>query len=71
MSSSEELIQRYLDKILVVNETMNLTRITGGERARLLHIEDSLSGLQELQESPEGRRGSPRYEEVADRKSVV
>lgn len=57
MSSSEELIQRYLDKILVVNETMNLTRITGGERARLLHIEDSLSGLQELKEAPEGLYG--------------
>lgn len=54
MLSTEGLIQRYLDEILVVNESINLTRITDDERARLLHIEDSLSGLTELEEAPDG-----------------
>ncbi len=57
MSSSDESIQRYLDELLVVNEKINLTRITDDERARLLHIEDSLSGLSELNDAPEGLYG--------------
>lgn len=51
------LMQRYLDSILEANEVTNLTRITDGEQARLLHIEDSLVGLPEVNEAPTGLYG--------------
>lgn len=51
------LMQRYLDSILEVNKVTNLTRITDGEQARLLHIEDSLVGLPEVNEAPTGLYG--------------
>jgi 16S rRNA (guanine527-N7)-methyltransferase len=57
MSSSKELINRYLDGILEANKTTNLTRITSPEAARVLHIEDSLIGLDELNKAPEGLYG--------------
>lgn len=57
MSESEELIQEYLDELLVVNESINLTRIIDDEQSKLLHIEDSLAGLPELMEAPEGLYG--------------
>lgn len=51
------LMQRYLDSILEANKATNLTRITDGEQARLLHIEDSLVGLPEVNEAPTGLYG--------------
>lgn len=51
------LMQRYLDSILEANKVTNLTRITDGEQARLLHIEDSLVGLPEVNEAPVGLYG--------------
>lgn len=51
------LMQRYLDSILEANKVTNLTRITDGEQARLLHIEDSLVGLSEVNEAPTGLYG--------------
>lgn len=45
------LMQCYLASILEANKVTNLTRITDGEQARLLHIEDSLVGLPEVNES--------------------
>lgn len=51
------LIQCYLDSILEANKVTNLTRITDGEQARLLHIEDSLVGLPEVNEAPDGLYG--------------
>lgn len=51
------LMQRYLDSILEANKVTNLTRITDGEQARLLHIEDSLIGLPEVNEAPTGLYG--------------
>ncbi|MEI3231605.1 MAG: hypothetical protein V8S24_10495 [Gordonibacter pamelaeae] len=53
----EALIDHYLEIILEANETTNLTRISSLEEARKLHIEDSLAGLQELQQAPEGLYG--------------
>ena len=50
-------MQRYLDSILEANKVTNLTRITDGEQARLLHIEDSLVGLPEVNEAPTGLYG--------------
>ncbi|MEE0846083.1 MAG: 16S rRNA (guanine(527)-N(7))-methyltransferase RsmG [Eggerthellaceae bacterium] len=51
----EELINRYLDEILEVNKHINLTRIDESHEAKMLHLEDSLSGLPELDAAPEGR----------------
>lgn len=51
------LMQCYLASILEANKVTNLTRITDGEQARLLHIEDSLVGLPEVNEAPDGLYG--------------
>lgn len=56
------LMQRYLDSILEANKVTNLTRITDGEQARLLHIEDSLVGLPEVNEAPTGLYGDLGWE---------
>ena len=52
--SRSELIAAYLDAILEVNRHLNLTRIEDTAQARMLHIEDSLSGLPEVEAAPEG-----------------
>ena len=52
-----ELIDRYLDLILEANKTTNLTRIDSKEKAQLLHVEDSLVALPEINEAPEGLYG--------------
>lgn len=52
-----ELIDRYLDIILEENKTTNLTRIDSREKAQLLHIEDSLAALPEVNSAPEGLYG--------------
>lgn len=54
---STELIENYLKEIIKINERINLTRITDEEEARLLHLEDSLSVLEELENAPEGLYG--------------
>ena len=51
------LIEHYLELILEVNKTLNLTRIEDSQEARLLHIEDSLSGSKELEAAPDGLYG--------------
>jgi len=45
-------IQEYLKGILEINKTVNLTRITDQKEAELLHIEDSISALPEINEAP-------------------
>lgn len=52
-----ELIDQYLDLILEENKTTNLTRIDSKEKAQLLHVEDSLVALPEINEAPEGLYG--------------
>lgn len=52
---TSSLIEAYLERILEVNKTLNLTRIEDSDGARILHIEDSLSGLPEIDDAPEGR----------------
>lgn len=52
-----ELLENYLDLILEVNHSINLTRITDKEQARILHIEDSLVALDEINAAPEGLYG--------------
>lgn len=46
-----------MNGILEMNKMLNLTRIEDSYEARLLHIEDSLSGLPELNDAPEGLYG--------------
>lgn len=55
--STMELMRRYLDAVLEANKITNLTRITDGEQAALLHLEDSLVGLPEVNDAPEGLYG--------------
>lgn len=47
-------LQSYLGEVLEANKRINLTRIEDSSSAKLLHIEDSLSGLPELMKAPEG-----------------
>lgn len=54
---NEALINNYLDKVLEANKITNLTRISDVEEARVLHIEDSLAGLEELMKAPDGLYG--------------
>lgn len=54
---AQELTGQYLDLILEANKTTNLTRITSRDEALVLHIEDSLVGLEEVSEAPEGLYG--------------
>ena len=51
---SQETIERYLRAVLDANKTVNLTTITGWDEALVLHIEDSLAGLPEVDAAPEG-----------------
>lgn len=53
----EKLIEKYLDLVLEANKTINLTRITDRTQAEVLHIEDSLVALDEINECPEGLYG--------------
>lgn len=53
----DELISRFMARILEVNKVTNLTRITSPEEARVLHIEDSLVGLPEVEAAPPGLYG--------------
>lgn len=55
--SRDSLLNEYLKRMLKENETINLTRVTDYEQARLLHIEDSLAVLKEFEASPEGKYG--------------
>ena len=49
-----ELLSQYLLKVLEVNKSINLTRIDGYEEGMLLHIEDSLTALPEMNSAPDG-----------------
>lgn len=50
----QEILERYLDEILKINEQINLTSITDLDEARLLHLEDSLTALPEIEAAPDG-----------------
>ena len=56
-NEKRDLVDRYLDLVLKANETTNLTRITDRTQAEILHIEDSLVGLQEINAAPSGLYG--------------
>lgn len=49
-----ELMERHLQLVIEANKTTNITRISSWDEGVLLHIEDSLAGLPELEAAPEG-----------------
>lgn len=49
------LLDLHLELVLQENKISNLTRIVDWDQGQLLHIEDSLLGLPEFEEAPEGR----------------
>lgn len=51
------LLEQHLDLVIEANKTTNITRITSRDEARVLHIEDSLSGLPEFEQAPDGLYG--------------
>lgn len=52
-----KLLDLHLELVLKENEISNLTRIVDREQGNLLHIEDSLLGLPEFMDAPQGRYG--------------
>lgn len=58
LSISEEqraLLNRHLELVIEANKISNLTRITDWDQGQLLHVEDSLVGLPEVNDAPQGR----------------
>ena len=53
-ADQRRLIEAHLKGVLDINTVHNLTRSTSWEEGMLLHVEDSLVGLKELEEAPEG-----------------
>lgn len=49
-----ELLDKHLELVIEENKVTNLTRIVDWESAQILHVEDSLAGLPEVQETMEG-----------------
>ena len=53
----QSLIRQHLDLVIEANRVVNLTRIDTPEDGMVLHVEDSLIGLEELNAAPDGRYG--------------
>lgn len=51
----EDLLRRHLELVIEANKTTNITRISTRDEGMLLHVQDSLVGMLELEEAPEGR----------------
>ena len=50
----DEMLKRHLELVIEANKTTNITRISSWEDGMLLHVEDSLIGLPELMDAPQG-----------------
>jgi len=50
----QQLMCKHLELVIEANKTVNLTRIDSLEEGMTLHVEDSLVGLQELNDCEEG-----------------
>lgn len=48
------LLDKHLELVIEANKVTNLTRITDWDQGQLLHVEDSLVGLSEVNEAPDG-----------------
>ncbi len=57
MNEPESLYLKHLSLVMKANETTNITRIDSLDSAKILHVEDSLSGLKELTAAPDGLYG--------------
>ena len=53
-AQQRNLLDEHLRLVLAANERTNITRITDWEQGQLLHIEDSLVGLPEVEDAPAG-----------------
>lgn len=51
------LIKKHLNLVIEANKVVNLTRIDSVEEGMILHVEDSLSALEELNQAPSGLYG--------------
>ena len=56
-SKQQALVQEHLRLVIEANQRVNLTRIDSVDEGMVLHVEDSLSGLEELNAAPEGMFG--------------
>ncbi|OUO92358.1 16S rRNA (guanine(527)-N(7))-methyltransferase RsmG [Gordonibacter sp. An230] len=50
----EDMLRRHLELVIEANKTTNITRIASIEEGMLLHVEDSLVGLPEIEDAPAG-----------------
>lgn len=50
-----DILEQYLKLVLKKNQQLNLTRISSFEEGMLLHVQDSLLGLQAVNEAPKGK----------------
>ena len=51
----EDLLKRHLELVIEANKTTNITRISSWKDGMVLHVQDSLLGLDALNACPEGR----------------
>lgn len=51
----DELLEKHLSLVIEANKTTNITRISSWEDGMLLHVKDSLLGLDALNACPTGR----------------
>ncbi len=51
----DELLEKHLQLVIEANKTTNITRIDSWEDGMLLHVKDSLLGLNALRNCPEGK----------------
>ncbi len=54
-STTQSVLEKHLELVLEANKITNLTRIDSFDEGKKFHIEDSLTGLEELNKAPEGR----------------
>ncbi len=51
----QDLLEKHLGLVIEANETTNITRISSWEEGMVLHVKDSLLGVEALSLCPEGR----------------
>ena len=56
-SVQRSMMEKHLELVIEANKNINITRITDPQEALVLHIEDSLSALDELNAAPKGLFG--------------
>ena len=53
-TQQSKLLKHHLSLVIAYNEQLNLTRIVSPDQAHILHIEDSLAGVDAITRAPEG-----------------